>query len=175
MVICAHFSPRPVLLVPWVSSLSCVIVPPVVHRWCWGVLWSSKHLLSTLRAVARSGGGGCRVPSSCPFRCHLGSSWCPCSSWFLSLFVVLLVPRRPALALVVLPSMSLSLASPVVLGLFCLGFFVTPLIPQHLPSSFCRPAVARRPRRCSPVVFAFPRRHCSRLCGCVGRQSRCCK
>jgi hypothetical protein len=25
---------------------------------------------------------------------------------------------------------------------FCLGFFITPLIPQHLLSSFCHPAVA---------------------------------
>jgi hypothetical protein len=167
MVICTRFSPHPVLPVPWVLSLSCVIVPPVVRRWRWRVLWSSKHPLSTLRAVARSGGGGCRVPLS-SHRPHRRAPsvviWgrrgsCPCSSSSLSP-IVLPWPL---------------LASPIVLSLFCLGFFVTPLIPQHLPSSFCRPAVARRPHRCSPIVFAFPRCHCSRLCGCVGRQSRRCE
>jgi hypothetical protein len=71
-----------------VSLLSCVIIPPIVRRWRWDVLWSSKHLLSTLRAVAHSGGGGCQVPSSshCPrprapsivIWGHCGS--CPCSS-----------------------------------------------------------------------------------------------
>jgi hypothetical protein len=92
MVICARFSPHPILLVLWVSSLSCVIVPPIIHRWHWGVLWSSKHLLSTLRAVARSSGGGCRVPSSSHCPCHRAPSvviWgfrssCPCSSSSLS-------------------------------------------------------------------------------------------
>ena len=70
---------------------------------------------------------GCRGPCPVrrPHRPPLSSSPCPPSS------------RHPAQALVVLPSFSLLLASPIVLGLFVWVSSSPPHRPHRLPSSCC--------------------------------------
>jgi hypothetical protein len=175
MVICTCFSPCPVVMPQCCGChrLSCVtICHPVIHCWHWGILWSSKHLLSTLQAVAHSG-GGCWVPLSCPFHCHLGLLW------FLSPFIVVVIPhhccplvlRHPVVPLWPLwscHSCHCHWCPP--LSLAC--FFV---IPQHLPLLFCHPTVAHYPHWCSPVIFAFPCHHCSCFVGVLVWQSCCCK
>ena len=110
----------------------------VVHRWHLGVLWSSKHPQSTLRAVACSGGGGCQVPSSsCPFHCHLGLSWSLSRSSSSSSPVVIVPlssiissscpgPCRPAIILIVV-------GVPHCLGPLCLGFLIASSSPPSSP------------------------------------------